>query len=211
MREQKKDKICLHETIRITWIPDKKIAKVHESRDGLIIWDLICIKIDYFNTKNKSYNKEVYLAITNYGLKVCMNIPNEIREKCNITYTTKEKHLTYPTTEIDNYAITIILTEDVKNLNKKRISLEKRQKILEPVTIFLDNRGNIINKFRIIDFKYDKFIEKCEDYISDMKVGDLTEIVGELGNLSAVFLMNKFNKFLKRNLIKKIKRSKTNE
>lgn len=210
MREQKKDKICLHETIRITWIPEKKIEKVYQSKDGLIIWDLICIKIDYFDTKSKSYDKEAYLAITNYGLKICINIPNEIREKCNTIYTTKEKNLNFPTKKLenDNYAITIILTEDIKNLNKKRISLEKRQKILEPVTIFLDNRGNIINKFRIIDFKYNKFIEKCEDYISDMKVGDLTEIVGELGSVSAVFLMTKLNKLLKRNFIK---RSKANE
>ncbi len=190
--KRNKTKTCFHETLNFVYYPDKK-RKLYESRDGLIINDLILIDVKYLNTK-------VYLAITNYGIKICLNIPSDLQDKCCIFKDVSgEPEIKRGKIVDDNFAITFISWfQDIKGIQCEQ----------EPVTIWLDNKGNIINKYRIIDFKYNKFIEKCEDYISDMKVGNLTDIVGDLGNISAVFLMTKFNKFLKR---KFIRRSKTNE
>lgn len=158
----------------------KKPFKLYESRKGLIINDTINLKI---------FDKEYILAVTNYGLKICLNAPKNIKEHCSfeLTYDNMPKRIKY------NFVITIIC-----NINDK---------LEEPLTLWLDKNGDVLNKYRIIDFKYNKFIDECEDFISDMKVEDIEEIVGELGNITAVSLLHKVTKALKRKFIKRSKKN----
>ena len=209
MRKKSTVKTCFHESMQIVFILDKKPEKLYESRDGLIIWDIVCIKVDYWDKKYQEDKTPVYLALTNYGLKICLNIPEELKKKCFKVRRTNESpdgsDRGKPTD--DNYAITIIHWfqhgDYATCMKKLPVPIEQ-----EPLTIWLDKKGKIINRYRVIDFEYNKFIDKCEDYISDMKVKDIEQLVGDLGNVSAVCLLNKITNFLKR---KFIKRSKTNE
>lgn len=166
------------ETIEINF--GEKPLKLYESRKGLIVTNTIKLKL---------FNNEYILAITNYGVKICLNTPEKLINAAVIydSFNIQKKNK-------NSFIITIICCIN--------------EKIEEPFTLWLDEKGNILNKYRIIDFKYNKFIDKCEDYISDMKVGDIEEIIGDLGSIGAIALLNKISKLLK---IKFIKRSKKND
>lgn len=198
-----KEKTCFHEAIGVQYFIDKKKNIIYTSRDGLEIYDIWKILVSYWDKKEGEYSKSVYVAVTNYGLKVCINIPDELKEKALIDseVITKDNPKKDKKGKLVDDNVCITLISWFKDKKKEMIPQE-------PLVIWFDRIGNVINKHRIIDFKYNKFIEKCDDYISDMKVKDLERIVGELGSVTAVCLMDKLNKFLRRNFIK---RSKKNE